>query len=72
MDGTQTSLSVCPDTLELFGECFSLKVNVEKSKAVWLHGLCFSNVALLPEKNLACCGTKKPKWHFQEECEPSV
>ena len=34
LDGTQTSLSQCLDTLELFGECSGLKVNVEKTKAV--------------------------------------
>ena len=36
LDGTQTSLPQCLDTLELFGECSGLKVNVEKTKAVWL------------------------------------
>jgi len=36
LDGTQTSLSQCLDTMELFGECSGLKVNVEKNKAVWL------------------------------------
>ena len=34
IDGTQTSLSQCLDTLELFGECSGQKVNVEKAKAV--------------------------------------
>ena len=42
LDGTQTSLSQCLHTLELFGECSGLKVNVEKTKAVWLGGKRFS------------------------------
>ena len=53
LDGTQTSLSSCLDTLELFGECSGLKVNVEKTKAVWLGSKQFSKDTLLPEKNLA-------------------
>ena len=53
LDGTQTSLSQCLDTLELFGECSGLKVNVEKTKAVWLGNKRFSKDILLPEKNLA-------------------
>ena len=53
LDGTQTSLSYCLDTLELFGECFGLKVNVEKTKAVWLGSKRFSNYIPLHEKNLA-------------------
>ena len=32
LDGTHNSLSQCLDTLELFGECSGLKVNVEKNK----------------------------------------
>lgn len=31
LDGTQTSLSQCLDTMKLFGECSGLKVNVEKN-----------------------------------------
>ena len=58
LDGTQTSLSQCLDTLELFGECSGLKVNVEKTKAVWLGSKRFSKDILLPEKNLA--------WVFNE------
>ena len=42
LDGTQTSLSQCLDTLELFGECSVLKVNIEKTKAVWLVSKRFS------------------------------
>ena len=53
LDGTQTSLSQCLDTLELFGECSGLKVNVNKRKAVWLGNKRFSKDILLPEKNLA-------------------
>ena len=53
LDGTQTSLSQCLDTLELFGECSGLKVNVEKTKAAWLGSKRFSKGILLPEKNLA-------------------
>ena len=56
LDGTRTSLSQCLDTLELFGECSGLKVNVEK--AVWLGSKRFSKDILLPEKNLA--------WVFNE------
>ena len=58
LDGTQTSLSQCLDTLELFGECSGLKLNVEKTKAVWLGSKRFSKDILLPEKNLA--------WVFNE------
>ena len=58
LDGTQTSLSKCLDTLELFGESSGLKVNVEKTKAVWLGSKRFSKDILLPEKNLA--------WVFNE------
>ena len=58
LDGTQTSLSQCLDTLELFGECSGLKVNVEKTKAVWLGSKRFSKDILLLEKNLA--------WVFNE------
>ena len=47
LDGTQTSLSQCLDTLELFGECSGLKVNVEKTKAVWLGSKRFSKDILL-------------------------
>ena len=36
-----------------FGECSGLKVNVEKTKAVWLGSKLFSNEVLLLEKNLA-------------------
>ena len=36
LHGTQTSLSQCLDTLELFGECSSLKVNVEKRLYGWV------------------------------------
>ena len=58
LDGTQTSLSQCLDTLELFGECSGLKVNVEKTKASWLGSKRFSKDILLPEKSLA--------WVFNE------
>ena len=58
LDGTQTSLSQCLNTLELFGECSGLKVNIEKTKAVWLGSKRFSKDILLPEKNLA--------WVFNE------
>ena len=58
LDGTQTSLSHCLGTLELFGECSGLKVNIEKTKAVWLGSKRFSKDILLPEKNLA--------WVFNE------
>ena len=58
LDGTQTSLSSCLDTLELFGECSGLKVNVEKTKAAWLGSKRFSKDIILPEKNLA--------WAFNE------
>ena len=58
LDGTQTSLSSCLDTLELFGECSGLKVNVEKTKAVWLGSKRFSKDILLAEKNLV--------WVFNE------
>jgi len=53
LDGTQTSLSQCLDTMELFGECSGLKVNVEKTKAVWLGSKRFSKDVLLTEKKLA-------------------
>ena len=42
----------------LFGECSGLKVNVEKTKAVWLGSKRFSKDVLLPEKKLA--------WVFNE------
>ena len=58
LDATQTSLSQCLDTLELFGECSGLKVNVEKTKAVWLGNKRFSKDILLLGKNLA--------WVFNE------
>ena len=58
LDGNQTSLSQCLDTMELFGECSGLKVNVEKTKAVWLGIKRFSKDVLLPEKKLA--------WVFNE------
>ena len=58
LDGTQTLLSQCLDTLEVFGECSGLKVNVEKTKAVWLDSKRFSKDIFLPEKNLA--------WVFNE------
>ena len=58
LDGTQTSLSQCLDTLELFGECSGLKENVEKTKALWLGSKRFSKDILLPEKSLA--------WVFNE------
>ena len=52
LDGTSASLSLHLDNLELFGECSGLKVNVQKTKAVWLSSKPFS-------KELTYCFHKK-------------
>lgn len=61
LDGAQSSLSQCLNTLELFGECSGLKMNTEKTKAVWLGRKRFSKDILLPDINLA--------WIFNEPFE---
>ena len=59
LDGTRTSLSQCLDTLELLGECSGLKVNVEKTKAVWLGSKRFSKRPTLAFKVAVFLGDLK-------------
>ena len=40
------------DTLELYAECSGLKVNIEKTKAIWLGNKSTSKDILLPERKL--------------------
>ena len=52
LDGPESSLQHCLNTLELYAECSGLKINIEKTKAIWLGNKSNSKEILLPERKL--------------------
>ena len=52
LDGSESSLQHCLNTLELYAECSGLKVNIEKTKAIWLGNKSNSKDILLPARKL--------------------
>ena len=61
LDGTENSLYHCLNTLDLFAECSGLRVNIDKTKAIWLGCKRHSDTVLLPSRNLT--------WLFGETFE---
>ena len=52
LDGSENSLLCCLELLELFGECSGLKLNAEKTKAVWLGDVKEISEGLLSVKKI--------------------
>ena len=52
LDESESSLQHCLNTLELYAECSGLKVNIDKTKAIWLGNKSNSKDILLPERKL--------------------
>ena len=52
LDGFESSLQHCLNTLELYAECSGLKVNIEETKTIWLGSKSNSKHSLLPERKL--------------------
>ena len=52
LDESESSLQHCLNTLELYAECSGLKVNIGKTKAIWLGNKSNSKDILLPERKL--------------------
>ena len=55
LDGTENSLHAAIETLNLFYKMSGLKMNVDKTKAIWIGAMSGSNKKL--------CQEVKPDWH---------
>lgn len=58
LDGSESSLHHCLNTLELFTECSGLKVNIDKTKAIWLGSKSNSTETM--------CSGRKLNWETSE------